>query len=107
MNKCIGLTYRGRVNNFISRNGEYVRTERLVKLKKKSCTGCEICEVMLDSVAETFYDTEGLCMQDSIENGKLYSPVWVDLGPESWETPHIRDAEVQWRLVKEKNNVKT
>ena len=68
--KCIGRTYRGSINSYINSKGAFVTTKRLNLLKRKSCTGCIICDAEDEVINEDLYEQ---CLHiDDIKQDKLY-----------------------------------
>lgn len=50
---CKGLYYRCKVNTFLNAKGEYVHQERMVLLKRMSCSGCPQCLYLKDELRES------------------------------------------------------
>jgi len=93
---CKGLYFRCRMSQFISSKGEYIYTEKMIPLKRKSCTGCDKCMPVLDC----FDDILDIpVVIEKIVDGGLYK---LDIINESrdWETGIIDEWDLGFVFVK-------
>ena len=71
--ECKGLFWRGSVSIFTDQSGRVKQSKEVRLLKRKSCSGCEICDWIIDHLRE---DVSCGCSDDilsNIEHGKLYT----------------------------------
>jgi len=71
-NECKGLIFRASVNSFIEKKGNYVYQERMILLKRKSCSGCEDCDWIKENFEEMVADEHFPIIQN-IRHGCLYT----------------------------------
>jgi hypothetical protein len=92
---CKGLYYRAVLNCFISKKGHFINSIEMRLLKKKSCSGCEVCISMLDISGEIFHEMmEGF----SPEKNKIYTLIMGCTGYNREEGYY--EYEPEWRLAK-------
>ena len=94
--ECKGLIYRASVNSYISDDGDYVHTERMRLLKRKSCKGCPQCGWYIDDI-NTGLSIGVLPYIENIENSGLYKLSVIITGKDM-ETGIVDD----WDIVFDK-----
>ncbi len=72
---CRGLYWRGRVNIWCNEN--IIQSKKSVQLlKRKSCSGCEYCDWILEFIKEDMGSQTGFDPLADIEDGKIYQIVF-------------------------------
>ncbi len=71
---CVGLVYRGRINNFYHK-GTLVHQTKMVKLKRQSCRGCEQCSFLEEDLNEFLSSSTNkpAILPEEVIDGKLYT----------------------------------
>jgi len=93
--KCAGLFFRCRVNNFWNGASDSLRLSVEFKfLKRRSCKGCRLCQGFFDDVAEDHAIVDAPAHP---KDGAIYQMVFVP-GPKDWETGYLDDWS--WRLLR-------
>lgn len=99
VSECKGLIFRGKCNSFINSNGEYVYQERMYPLKKKSCSGCDKCGFLHETLEE--YLSNGLNpIISNIEHNALYKLTDVNI-QKDWESSIVDDYDLEFVRIKE------
>ena len=70
--ECKGKIYRARVNKFVNSKGEYIYQERMIPLKRKSCSGCDACAFLDEQLHESISNDISIIIKD-IKHDALYS----------------------------------
>jgi hypothetical protein len=96
---CKGKVYRGKRNAFINAKGEYVYQERMLPLKRQSCSGCEKCGWMDDELPE-FISNDTLPIIHQIEDGATYRLSVVDESRD-WESGQVDDWDFEFVKINE------
>lgn len=89
---CKGLIFRGKINRYINSKGEYVETNKMSPLKRKSCIGCKKCGWLIEELLE-FVSNEYDPLPKEIEHNKLYKLVITNISKD-WETGHVDDYDI-------------
>jgi len=75
--KCPGWFYRARANNYIT-NGELRTDQRLIPLKRKSCSGCSKCDWITTALSEQ-YGNDPLVITGLVDGGLYKLNYEVDI----------------------------
>jgi len=70
--ECKGAVYRAHVNAFINSKGQYVYQERMVPMKRMSCSGCADCGFIEELLEESMGMEDFPIIKDIVDNA-LYS----------------------------------
>lgn len=89
---CRGLIFRCRINRFINKRGEYVETTRMIPLKRKSCSGCEECDWLMEFLSEDINLEIGSPINNCVQDNALYQYT-VTYSSRDWETGIVDDLE--------------
>jgi len=101
--QCKGLIFRGKRNAFISGRGDYVYTERMALLKRKSCKGCERCGYMMEELEEFLSNDYLPIIPTHLENGQLYKLTVTNISKD-WETGIVDDWDLEFIKYIEKED---
>ena len=91
---CKGRIYRGKQDAFINVKGEYVYRERMIPLKRQSCSGCDKCGWMDEDLSE-FVGNDTLPIIQNIEDGATYRLSVVNESRD-WESGHVDDYDFEF-----------
>lgn len=98
---CKGKIYRCRINAYISpTTGQYVRTERMVPMKRLSCPGCEKCGYLDEYMSEDLHCAGELAVEPDLEHGALYE-FKITRQYRDWETGYVDDFEMAFVKVED------
>jgi len=101
--QCKGLIYRGKRNAFINGRDEYVYSERMMLLKRKSCKGCERCGFLHEELQQSL-DMDCLPLMPSyLEDGCLYQLSVTNMSKD-WETGYVDDYDLEFVKYVEKDD---
>ena len=105
--ECKGQNYRCRLNTYISVNsGDVVESIKMVPLIRKSCSGCEKCEWLIEYLTEDMSSLSvgDSVMPDDLEHDALYTLAVVDSSTD-WETGICDDVTIGFKKTPENKNV--
>ncbi len=100
--QCKGLFYRYHLTAYKTKKG-FATTQSLTKLKRMSCTGCEMCfndEDMIETDLDILQEFPFI-LPAGIRNGDIIKPYFVP-GHRDWETGHVEEWEIHATVVKDK-----
>lgn len=102
---CKGLVFRGKRNAFINGRGDYVYTERMALLKRKSCKGCQQCGYMLEELEEHLGNDCLPIMPAYLETDVMYKLEVTNISKD-WETGIVDDWDLEFvKYVDEKDKL--
>ena len=96
-NKCKGLFFRCRVNDYHDR-GELL-TQKITwrLLKKNSCSGCGYCQGFFEDI-QAVDDLSCITFPKQPKDFAIYTPMFIP-GQSDWETGYLDDWEWDFREV--------
>ncbi len=105
MNKmqCKGQIFRGRASVFLNTKGIYIYQERMIPMKRLSCTGCDSCGSLIGLLSEGYLEMDTRPIIQDIEDGALYQLRIVNESKD-WETGHVDDFDLEFVKTKEIQN---
>jgi len=99
-NVCKGVFFRARVSGYINSRGAYVYTETMTPLKRISCTGCEECAWIDETLFEIVDDANFPEVIGGIEDRAVYTLDVTGISRDH-ETGLVDDYDLVFRKVKE------
>lgn len=89
---CRGKIYRYKSSSFLNKKGDYVHSERMIPMKRKSCSGCVKCGWVDEFLSEDISSGKYPLIED-IKEGALY---YLDTTNESrdFESGEIDDFDL-------------
>ena len=95
-NTCKGVFFRGYYNKYMDAKGFHEKSGFRL-LKRKSCSGCDKCGFLLESMNEV---PDAVIFPKDINDGALYT-VKVVNESRDWETGYIDDYDIKFYEVKD------
>ncbi len=94
VDRCKGLVYRYVQERYINAKGDLFLTDRFRFLKSKSCTGCQVCDWLLEYVRELDFDP---ILPKGLRHGSVYELKCI-AEYRDWETGIVDDVDVGFVL---------
>ena len=101
--ECKGQIYRCRINVFRNGNGDYIRNERFVHMKRLSCPGCDRCSYLPEYLDEQICNdgnNEAQLTEDESVHGALYKLRVCNVSTD-WESGYTDDWDTYFVKIKE------
>ncbi len=92
---CKGLIFRYRETEYLNSDGAFVRTNRMMPMRRKSCPGCSKCDWFFDC-----YKEQGVMWPSGLKEGELYHLTVVNVSTD-WETGYVDDFDLEFVEYKE------
>jgi len=86
---CKGLIFKAKANQYINSNGQFVSTNRLVPVKRKSCLGCEKCHWLVEHAGQDIINGNDL-MPVKFKHDCLYQLKVIDWSRD-YESGYVDD----------------
>ena len=87
MSDCKGRIFRYSRNTFISKNGEIIVKDVFKPLKKLSCSGCEVCNGLIECLRSSLKDGAEIYRQSELMDGDTVQLSCFNIMPPSYEYP--------------------
>lgn len=101
--ECKGLVYRGKMNKFLNSKDEFLYQQRMVPMKRMSCSGCVHCGFIKEDLDERICNQDFSMMPEKIKHGALYRLEAIHLSRD-WESGIVDDWDLEF-IEMEKSNV--
>ena len=95
--KCKGMFFRGSIESYIGKAGDYNYRERMRPLKTQSCNGCEDCGGLFEALTINM-EADILPLIDAIEDGATYKLMLTNFTFD-WETGLADGYDMEFRKV--------